>query len=386
VEKVLVCLLGSTRAHQLTFTRFKQRVLDELNADMTLALAIGENYDYANPFWQHAKYRWTVPFFSDFGKAFDRAQRWLCQERKLAAPDWRIMLGINGPWQGGIQSPDPQPGHALGNRAIQGRGWGSTASLEFYCRWLLLQGLKDDILDRYDRFVITRSDFVWLCPHPPLSILDRDAIWVPNDEHYGGLNARHLVVSRADVVNCLNLIEDILLKPSQLYDELKYMKVSNYNIEQFLAHHLRRKGLFHKVKMFPYVMYLARQVDDNSRTWSRGLYEPAVGHYIKYHAEFLTAVAYTTIIRSRADWESGAWRQFDPEPVASRVGSLQYRFRLARYRFRLARYHFLNVCKRESKRIVSALKRPGRVGRFQRSCKRLLQKTKRKFFDHRAST
>jgi hypothetical protein len=371
VEKVLVCLLGSTRAHQLTFPRFKQRVLDELNADLALALVIDENYDYANPFWQHAKYRWTVSFFSDFGEAFDRAQRWLCQERKLAAPDWRIMLGIKGPWQGGIQSLDPQPGH-------------SSASLEFYCRWLLLQGLKDGVLDCYDRFVITRSDFVWLCPHPPFSILDRDAIWFPNDEHYGGLNARHLVVSRADVVNCLNLIEDILLEPSQLYEELKYMKgrdssdYMHYNIEQFIAHHLRRKGLFNKVKMFPYVMYLARQVADSSRTWSRGLYEPAVGHYIKYHAEFVTAVAYATIIRGRADWESGAWRQFDPEPVASRVGSLRYRFRLVRYRFRLARSHFPNVCKRESKRIVSALKRPGRVGRFQRSCKRLLQKTKRK--------
>jgi hypothetical protein len=103
VEKVLVCLLGSTRAHHLTFPRFKQRVLDELNADLALALVIGENYDYANPFWQQAKYRWTVPFFSDFGEAFDLAQRSLCQERKLAAPDWRIMLGINGAWQGGIQ-------------------------------------------------------------------------------------------------------------------------------------------------------------------------------------------------------------------------------------------------------------------------------------------
>src|SRR5690242_21002230 len=49
------------------------------------------------------------------------------------------------------------------------------------------------------------------------------------------------------------------------------------------------------------------------------------------------------------------------------------RFRLARYRFRLARSHFLNDCNRESKRIVSALKRPGRARRFQRSCKRLLR-------------
>ena len=352
MEKVLICLLGSTRAHQLTFPSFKRKVLDELNGDLALALAIDENYDYANSFWQHAKYRWTAPIFSDFGEAFDLAQRWLCQERNITAPDWRPMLQINGSWQGLIQSPDPQPGHA---------------SLLFFCRWLLLQGLKqDDVLDRYDRFVITRSDFIWLCPHPPLSVLDRSAIWFPNGEHWGGLNDRHLVVSRTDVVNCLDLIEDILLEANQLYEELKG-QTAWYNIEQFLAHHLRRKGLFHKVKMFPYVMYLARQIGDDSRTWSRGMYEPAVGHYIKYEMEFRTAVAYATIIKSRADWENGAWRQFDPEPVASRVGSL-------RYRFQLARSHFQNICKRESKSVVSALRRPGRVGRFLRSCKRVLHR------------
>jgi hypothetical protein len=359
VEKVLVCLLGSTRAHQLTFPKFTQRVLDELNADLALALVIDENYDYTNSFWQHARYRWTSPIFSDFGEAFDLAQRSLCQERKLAAPDWRIMLGINGMWQGGIQSPDPQPGHA---------------SLEFFCRWLLLQGLKqDDVLDSYDRFVITRSDFVWLCPHPPLSVLDSGVIWFPNRQHHFGLNTRHLVVSRADVANCLNLIEDILLEPSQLYEELKYMRgraFTQNNTEQFLAHHLRRKGLFHKVGTFPYVMYLARMVGDDSRTWSTGLYEPAVGHYIKYDEEFRNASAYATIIKSRADWENGVWRQFDPKPVASRAGSL-------RYRFRCTQSHFRYVCKRESKKIVSALRRPGRVGRFKRFCKRILQKTQK---------
>ena len=356
VEKVLICLLAKTRAHQLTFPNFKRQVLDELNGDLALALTIDEQYDYANPFWQHAKYRWTAPDFSDYGEALDLAQRWLCQQHNIPAPDWRSMLRLGGIWQGGIRSPNPQP---------------SATSILFFCRWLLLHNLQQDgVLDRYDRFVITRSDFVWLCPHPPLSVLDRGAIWFPNGEHWGGLNDRHIVVSRTDVVNCLNLIEDILLEPSQLYKELKYMKgrpAWENNDEQFLAHHLRRKGLFHKVKMFPYVMYLARQVGDDSGTWSPGHYEPAVGHYIKYEMEFRTASAYATIIKSRADWENGAWRQFDPEPVASRVGSL-------RYRFQLARSHFQNICKRESNRIVSALRRPGRVGRFLRSCKRVLHR------------
>src|SRR5262249_54021028 len=166
----------------------------------------------------------------------------------MHAPDWRSMLRIKGFWQGGIRSPDPQP---------------TASSILPFCRWLLLHGLQqDDVLDRYDRFVITRSDFVWLSPHPPLSILERDAIWVPNGEWYGGLPDRHLIVSRADVVNCLNVIEDVLLHPIQLYEEMKHQPT--WNNEQFLAHHLGRKGLLQKMKVFPYVMYTARLVRDDS--------------------------------------------------------------------------------------------------------------------------
>ena len=109
MESVLVCLLASTRANLLTFPSFKRQVLDELNGDLALALAIDEKYDYANPFWQHAKYRWTSRNFSDVGEAFDLAQRWLCQQQNVSAADWRSMLHIKGLWQGGIRSPDPQP-------------------------------------------------------------------------------------------------------------------------------------------------------------------------------------------------------------------------------------------------------------------------------------
>jgi hypothetical protein len=87
VENVLVCLLAKTRAHELTFRRFKRHVLDELNADLALALTIDENYDYANPFWQHAKHRWTALDFSDYGEAFDLAQGWLCQQHNVSPLD-----------------------------------------------------------------------------------------------------------------------------------------------------------------------------------------------------------------------------------------------------------------------------------------------------------
>jgi hypothetical protein len=345
VEKVLVCLLASTRAHQLTFPSFKRHVLDELNADLALALAIDENYDYANRYWQHAKYRWTAPNFSDVGELFDLAQRWLCHQHNMPAQDWRPMLQIRGIWQGGIRSPYPQQ---------------TMSSIQTFCRWLLLSGLQqDEILDRYDRFVISRSDFVWLCPHPPLSILDRNAIWVPDGEDYSGLNDRHLVVSRADVVNCLNVIDDILLRPIQLYEEMRNEPGHYYwNNELFFAHHLRRKGLFDKVKRFAYVMYMARQASDENPTWSRGRYEPAVRHYVKYDKEFRAARSYAMIIRSRADWEKGEWRLFDPALAVSAPVSL----------LRHVRY----VCETGYVKIQSALRRPGRVRRFARFIERML--------------
>ena len=345
MERVLVCIIASTRSQQLTFPSFKRHVLDELNGDLALALAINEKYDYAGPFWQHAKYRWTAPDFRDYGDAFDLAQRWLCQQHNVQAPDWRLMLQIKGDWQGAIRSPDPQ---------------GTASSIQTFCRWLLLHGLQqDEILDRYDRFVITRSDLVRLSPHPPLSILDRDAIWVPEGEDYGGLNDRHLVVSRADVVNCLNLIEDILLHPIQLYEEMRNQPGYYYwNNELLLAHHFKRKRILDKVKRFPNVMYLARQVNDLSPTPSEGTYEPAVGHYVKFKEEYRLASAYATIIRSRADWERGAWRSFNPTFADSRQDPPLRRLRYA--------------CEGAYVKIRSALRRPGRVKKLIRFFKKML--------------
>jgi hypothetical protein len=327
----------------LTFPSFKRHVLDELNGDLALALLIDEEYDYTNRYWQHAKYRWVAPEFSDYGEAFDLAQAWLCQQHNVTAPDWRSMLRIKGIWQGGIRSADPQP---------------SASSINPFCRWLLLHSLRQDgVLDRYDRFVITRSDFVWLCPHPPLAVLDREAIWVPNGEDYGGLCDRHLVVSRADVEDCLSVIEDIVVHPNEVYEATKCEP--NYllrNNERFHAHHLDRKGLLHKVKRFPYVMYLARPVKDDSPTWGRyptwswGRYDTAVGHYVKYDNEFRTACSYATIIRSRMDWLNGAWMQFVPTSNVSHPVS----------RLRRLRYTFVYI--------LLALRRSGRVRRFVRFC------------------
>jgi hypothetical protein len=363
LERVLVCILAQTRAHQVAWPSFKRHVLDELSADLALAMTLNGTYDYVNPYWQHAKYKWTSFQPPDIGDNFDLAQRWLWNQRDVPPPDWRSMLRIKGIWQGGIQSPDPQR---------------SFSANLIFCRWLLLHGLQQDgIFERYDRFVVTRSDFVWLCPHPPMSILDRESLWIPDGEHYGGLCDRHLIVSREDAIPALNHIDDILLRPDELYEESKHLE--GMNDEVFLKHHLHRRGLLPRVKLFPYVMYSARRVRDPLSTWSKGTYYPSVGHKVKYVRELRSARAYATVIKTREDWERGEWRTFDAKLAAdqfglSRVDRLWSTGRKIASALRLAADQLgrsrVNRLWLTGRKIASALRRPGRIARLKRYLRR----------------
>ena len=279
-------------------------MLRELDADLAVALTVNEDYDRGNPYWQHARYRWTAPDPADYGELFDAAQARLCEEQGLKPPQWRELLAIRGTWAGGVHSESPHP---------------SASAVLVYSRWLLLRGLRQEgLLDRYDRFLITRSDFQWICPHPPLSMLDARHIWVPDNHHWSGVNDRHMVVSREHVEDCLNGLEEILLRPAALASAMAAR--TEWNDEQMLCLQLCRKNLTGLLKEFPYVMYLARSVRDRSATWSSGRYEPAVGHFVKYDSEFRAARAMQQKVRTAEDWERGEWRSVathTPQPGAT---------------------------------------------------------------------
>jgi hypothetical protein len=159
-----------------------------------------------------------------------------------------------------------------------------------------------------------------------------------------------MVVSRRDLVNSLNGIEDILLYPDQLFEEMKHK--AEWNDEQFLAHHFRRKGLLPRTQVFPYVMYTARSVRDESPTWSTGRFDAAVGHFVKHEPEFRAARAFATVIHSRADWESKEWTRLDFKSIVYPSISVPRRF--------------WYVCAW----ILSRLTRPGRVQRISRFLKK----------------
>ena len=343
-ERVLVCVLAKTRAHKLTYESFEKQVLQELDADLALALTVNEDYDRDNVYWRRARFKWIASDPQDYGPVFDGAQLELCRQRGIASQDWRRLLRFPGTWAGRIESATSHP---------------SASSILIFCRWLLLQGLlRDDVLEHYDRFIITRSDYVWLCPHPPLSILGRENVWVPDDHHWSGINDRHAIVSREHVVSFLNGLEDIVLKPEELLSDMQQRDA--WNDEQMLALHLRRENLLARVREFPYVMYAAHPAGDRTPTWARGRYEPSVGHYVKYESEFRAARAMASLVRSRSDWQQGRWKQLDIDGFREPGYSL--RERLA-HRIDKGRVVFLDQ-----------LSRPGRRRRAVEWCQRKLQR------------
>lgn len=294
-ERTLVCVLAKTRAADVTFPSFERHVLRELDADLALALTVDVGFDRDNPYLRRARYAWMAPDPDDYGQLFDAAQAELCAERGVSAPPWRDLLAYGGTWAGRIHSAHAHP---------------SASAVLIYCRWLLLRNLqREGLLEKYDRFIITRSDFQWLCPHPPLSVLSAENIWVPADHHWSGINDRHMVVRAADVEPCLNLLEEMLLRPAELAQAMR--ERSEWNDEQLLALQLRRRGLAGRVREFPYVMYLVRSPRDRSASWSAGRYDPWAGHFVKYESEFRAARAMAGIVRTRTDWEQGAWRDLD---------------------------------------------------------------------------
>jgi hypothetical protein len=276
-KRVLVCIIGQTRAHELTWQNFRLNVLDELNADLAICIGYHQHYDIDNPFFQYAKYRWFFPEQDEFGYELDRISLSLG-----ILPKWDRLSSIGGQFLGGV------------------RGTPGSGALQMIFRWHLREGLcREQLLDAYDQFVITRSDFIYTAPHPNIHVLDPQWIWLPDGEDYGGLVDRHTVVSTKDVVRTLSVIEDVLRHPDEWIEIMS--KMPHQNIECTLRVYFERQGLLARVRRFPYIMYSVRGQKDPSR-WSGGLFDQETNKFIKYPSEHANALAQGTHYKSQADW------------------------------------------------------------------------------------
>jgi hypothetical protein len=277
--KTLVIILSETRASEITYNSFKENVLTPLNADLCICIGVRSNYDYTNPFYQDAIYRFLYDEPENYADAFDYASADIQKEypdHKFM--DWREYLKIPDQFMGGIKGPNQHPG--------------SAGILLFY-RWFLLKELVENgVLDKYDRFVITRSDFIYTMQHPPIHLLETESIWIPFGEHYGGYTDRHVVLSRSNIQSYLTILPEMLLNRRHYYEKMQANIGMGWNLERLIAFHLIEQRC--TIKQIPYIMYSVRGTNGTT-TWSMGEYSAEHGYYIKYPLEYMRANYYSAI-------------------------------------------------------------------------------------------
>ena len=410
MSKNLVIILSETRASELTFNNFKKNVIDVLDADLCLCIGVKKDYDYDNPFYTLAKYKFLYDEPDDFGDAFEYAYNILIEEmlekemkaRKMESSNakdgakYEKMVNINALY-GQIQNPRQstknityygkydniidtnnsdinnsdtnnsdtndlninnlsddeiiihtkdfddekwknqvygiksssnnnfiKQDNVITYRKIANQNtsltptkhiyWreflqikdqfmggvkdkynqhtGSAGILIFF-RWFLLKNLIDNnLLNKYDRFIITRSDFIYQLPHPKIEYMNENCIWIPDCEHYYGYTDRHAVLSKNNIESYLNIFNNFVFRSNEFYNKMQsqYHIIRRqygigWNLEQLIKFNLEQNNVLHLVKEFPYVMYSVRNINGTTR-WSVGNFSKELGYYIKYQSEY----------------------------------------------------------------------------------------------------
>jgi hypothetical protein len=362
MDKTLVIILSETRGSELTFDSFKKNVIDELNADLCVCIGVKPDYDYSNPFYNLAKYKFTYDEPHDFGDAFEYAYNIISQNKpkyeclrnvnalygKLQNPQqstenityygnndecltnfndfndevvihtqdfpdkswenqvygiknsngdnlvwqenvityrkplyWREFLKVKDQFLGGINDNDNQhPG---------------SAGILIFFRWFLLKNLIDNgLINKYERFIITRSDFIYQLPYPKVEHMNDNCIWIPDGEHYGGYTDRHVVLSKNNIESYLNILNNLVLRSNEYFMKMK--NHNNWNLEQLIKFHLIQNNVLHIVKEHPYIMYSVRNIN-GSTSWSTGVYSNQLGYFIKYSTEYNKSMYYKNLFQ-----------------------------------------------------------------------------------------
>lgn len=281
-NRVLVIILCETRAAELTANSFFAHAVEPLGADLALCVRTGEE---RNTFYKRATYVWLCPEPSDWNTAFDD---------EAGHQRWETLLDLHEMFLG-----------PLGRAGKNNVNVGSGAIGLFYRRFLKSKLRELGLLDRYDWFIVTRSDFMWPMAHPPVDLLRRDRIYALDGEHYGGICDRHIVVPRKFIDRYLELVDPIFDAPETLRADLEIrMRRHRWdfmNPERFHAARMADVGLWRRVRFLPYVPFTVRAPGGSTR-WSKGTFDEQKGYYIKYPRELQRSNIAAEHIRVARDW------------------------------------------------------------------------------------
>lgn len=268
----LVIIMGNLRGGEQAWHSLYRNVLDANSADLALIIGQRKRQNYGNPYpnstlYTRAKYVWTFHEYDDWADAIDLVFNGTTTWRQTHLPYFtKKRAGLLG----GVANHE------------------GSGAIIFMIRWFLAQRLitNPNILNQYERFVLTRADHYYQCQHSYQYLdLSNDTMWIPGQgENYGGFTDRHLIVSRNNILDALDIFPTLFQQ--QVINNGTFQEwIAPGNPESILKRVWMSKKL--NVKRTERVMFTCATELDSSR-WKRAKGDvPGIpGLLKKYESEY----------------------------------------------------------------------------------------------------
>ena len=194
--RTLVIVYGSLRGGKSAWKSLKRYVLDYYHADLALLSPPFETIEQQIYLGQYAKYIWEVEEYSDWSMVFDSAVNHPFEKGK-----WKELCNHGAAFLGSVSNCnayDPLSGN-------------SSAAILLALRHIAVQKIQSlRLQEKYDWFIYTRSDYIYLCSPPHLDLLPNSTLSIPKGEAYFGYTDRFLISPAGMIAEALNMTADIV--------------------------------------------------------------------------------------------------------------------------------------------------------------------------------
>ena len=257
--KTIIVLLGNPRGGEKAWGSLFKNLIKPYKAD--LALCFGFNENKSSTLYKNAKYIWEVEEYEKwedyYFHHFKGNQTWIKS----------FQIGESSGFSGLFDSK--------GSGAI-------------YCAFLhYIYNYKSDILQKYDRIIITRPDFYYVAKMP---ILSNKYFWTPSGNGYGGIYDRFHIFPSSLINEILGIVNHYINTQQFVKD---FQEESPPNLEKSYLNYLTRNGIIKKHRKFPRKQFLVKTCEDTTR-W--GETKISVPHnndlFIKYIDEYEDCLLY----------------------------------------------------------------------------------------------
>lgn len=252
MSNTLIIIPSQIRSGDLTFKNFKKYLLDNNNAD--LALFISDKYT-PNEYLNNAKYKFFLEEYNDHRKGLIKELELL----SLSIPDCLFDYDKK-----------------LNNYQI-------SCIIHVYYKLFILRMLKENkLLEKYDWFIINRSDLLH-GKYINVKDLKKSCAYIPNGEFYGGLPDRFSIIPKKYITEWLYIYKPIYFKSIKKLNKGK----RKINPEIMVLKNVKKKNI--KYSLIDYSFISVRDKNGSTRN-SLGKFNTELNLYIKYLSEYKLAI------------------------------------------------------------------------------------------------